>query len=142
MLFIVSFKKGEPPAVARQIAHMVDGACEVSTRLPIHSRERSSPLDYASMVAFSFPAARTFGLPGLPVYIDDSYTVACFKDVYAVFKRDLTNNPWNFVRTLMPLPDKIINGEARPAVSLGWGVKYVDTTKKAALFDKEDVRCI
>lgn len=140
VLYIVLFRKWDPPAVASQIAHMVAGACEVSTRLPVHARERSSPSDYESMVAFSFPAARTFGLPGLPVFIDDSYTAARFKDVYAVFKRDLTSNPWNVVRSLMPLPDEIINGETRLATTPRTGMTYVDTTKKAALFDKEDVR--
>lgn len=142
-VFMVSFFSEIVPDNVREIAHMTDGVIEVQIGLQLHDSERRVANDYDHMVAFSFPAVRTYRLPGLPVYIDDRYTTLRFgkHDMYVVFKKDLTDNPWNLLRTLMPLPDSIYNDHKNTSVApVACGMMFVDSSMKPAVFDREDVR--
>jgi hypothetical protein len=141
-VFMVSFFSDGTSDIVREIAHMSDGLVRINTVLPIHTHERSSPRDYETMVAFSFPAVRSYMLPRLPVYIDDGYTTLRFSDTYVVFKKDPTDNPWNLLRTLMPIPDDIFNGCSNTFSTVARGVMFVDTRHKPSVFDGADVRAL
>ena len=142
-VYLVSFSSSHPPRIVREIAHMVDGTAgmRVFTNLFMHSTNRRTPKDYDSMVAFSFDAPRTYKLDGLPVYIDDRYMTVYYSKyaLYAVVKRDLSNNAWNIVRTLLPAPDVVMNAFGREHRTIPRGMMYVDTEQKPALFDRQDV---
>lgn len=139
-VFVVSFFSKDTPEVVREIAHMTGGIVSIRTALPVHAHERSTADDYDTMVAFSFPAARTYMLPGIGVYIDDGYTTLRFTDMYMIFRKDLSDNPWNLMRTLLPLPDDVFNGYIANTGVLRRAVLFVDTTQKPAVFDGDDVK--
>lgn len=138
-VFMVSFCSKDTPEVVREIAHMTTGLFSVYVDLPVHNRERRKPDDYDTMVAFSFPAVRTYKLPGVAVHIDDGYTTLRFGDTYVIFKRDLSVNPWNLIHSLVRLPDEVFNGYDTTS-SVAHGVLCVDTKEQPAVFDEVDVK--
>lgn len=143
MLYIVSFFSESTPAVVREIAHMADKTLfDIKTSISVHTRERQTADDYESMVAFSFPAARTYRLSELPVYIDDDFTTVRFSNAFVIFKKDITDSPWNLLRTLMPLPDAVYNGYTRSSAGnlTTTGMIFVNISCKPAVFDADDVR--
>lgn len=144
-IYLVSFNSSKPLPVVREIAHMVDGSAgmRVFTNLAVYSTNRTTVKDYENMIAFSFPAVRSYKLKDLPIYIDDNYTTVYYAkhDLYAVFKRDLSHNVWNLVRPLLPSPDAIMNCPLSNHDVYHKGVMYVDTSAKPAIFDVYDV-CI
>lgn len=136
---MTSFLAKDTPTLVREISHMADGVVSISTVLPIHAHGQRTADDYDTMVAFSFPAARTYKLTGMAVYINDGYTTLRFKDMFVIFKKDLSDNPWNLVQTLLPLPDEVLNGYTTNS-SVPHGVLFVDTRQKPAVFDGADVK--
>lgn len=144
-VYLVSFNSPKPPDVAREIAHMIGqpGGIEVRTSIEIHSRDRRTPDDYDTMVAFSFSAPNTFRLHDLPVYVDDRHTSVYYakNNLYAIFKSNLADNAWNIVRHLLPAPDRVLNWKSGGYSRENGieGVTFVDTTAKPSVFDERDV---
>lgn len=121
-----------------EITYMTHGVIDVRSNIPIYGRERRTASEYSSMVAFSFPAVKTYKLPEKTIYIYDEYTTLRFSDTFVIFEKDLTINPWNMISTLFPLPDDVINGSTTKSSPRG-GLLFVNTALKHAVFDHADV---
>lgn len=145
-LRIVSFFSAEPPSFARDVAHASDGLRGISvlTYLTIHDEDRKCPADYDTKIAFSHQpkSGRVYKLGDLPVYIDDKYTslyFSCPYDLFIIFRKDLTNNAWNLVKHLAPLPEVVYNPQVSPERTVVGDVTYVSTAFKPAVFDRNDI---
>ena len=145
-VYLVTFNSHKPPEVTKEIAYMLGhpGGVNVCTNIKIHSRNRCHAKDYDTMICFSFSAPRTYRLhDNLPVYVDDRHSSVYYaKDnLYAIFKKDLTDNVWNIVRYLLPAPDKVLNCSKNflGARCINKGVTFIDTKAKCSVFDEQDV---
>lgn len=151
-LFLINITDpAQPCALVKDIQFALDGLAGIiiHTQLRINQPGRIRASDYDDgHIAFSGPTDDCFRLGNEAVYICRQYRALRYvhesSQFYAIFKATQdTGGAWNVVRQLLPAPEEVYNCPIRRVVEcLGhdtFGTLYVDTSKKRALLDAEDV---